>query len=317
MNHHRTALPQLDAAAFLADGGIETSLIFDDGIDLPDFASFHLLSTTAGRRALERYFERYAELAVRFSTGIVLETPTWRSSPDWGARLGYSFEDLMRINGEAVRLVDGVRRRFETPSAPIVVSGCVGPRGDGYDPGQLMTAEEARAYHAPQIRAMTEAGADMISAITMTNLEEGVGVIRAARAVDMPVAVAFTVETDGVLPTGQPLAEAITAADEATEAYAAYYMVNCAHPTHFSHVLDERASWTHRIRGVRANASRMSHAELDEATELDPGDPDELASQYAELRRRLPGVTVLGGCCGTNEVHVEAIAKACVATATA
>ena len=309
---YRTQLPQLDRPVFLTDGGIETSLIYDEGIDLPDFAAFPLLDQPDGRAALKRYFEAYIAIAVRDGAGIVLETATWRANPDWAARQGYGAEDLKRINREAVELLVELRSQYETPDTPIVISGCIGPRGDGYQPGSLMTADEARAYHRLQAETFAGTDADLVTAITMTYPAEAIGIVRAARDAVMPVVISFTVETDGRLPTGESLADAIRAVDEATDAHAAYYMVNCAHPTHFSSVLDTDAEWTSRLGGIRANASSMSHAELDEATELDAGNPAELAEQYRDLRRLAPSLRVLGGCCGTNHEHVGAISSACV-----
>lgn len=304
-------LPQLTADVFLTDGGIETTLIFDDGIDLPDFAAFALLDEDAGRAALVRYFERYAQIAARSGVGAVLETPTWRASSDWGARQGYDTADLDRVNRDAVALVREVADRFAGARTPIVTSGCIGPRGDGYQPGALMTASEAQHYHVAQAWSLAAGGAELITAITMLYPAEAIGVVESAREAGLPAVVSFTVETDGALPTGESLAAAITAVDEATGSYPAYYMVNCAHPTHFAPVLDPEAAWTARLGGIRANASKMSHAELDEAEELDAGDPAELAGEYRALRDRFPNLRVLGGCCGTNHVHIEAIASAC------
>jgi S-methylmethionine-dependent homocysteine/selenocysteine methylase len=311
MSKYRHHLPQLDAPTFLTDGGIETTLIFHDGFELPDFAAFALLADPAGRAALHRYFDSYAAVATRDGVGIVLETPTWRASADWGARAGYGVEDLEAINHDAVDLLVEVRARHETPSTPIVISGCVGPRGDGYQVDATMTAQEARNYHALQARAFAASEADLVTAITMTYVEEAIGVTEASRSAGMPVVISFTVETDGRLPSGQPLGEAIEAVDAATGAYPAYYMVNCAHPTHFASVFDDSPAWTARIGGVRANASKLSHAELDEAEALDAGDPAELAEQYAELRAALPGLRVLGGCCGTDHSHIDAISQRC------
>ena len=305
-------LPQLEAEVFLTDGGLETTLIFDDDIDLPDFAAFGLVDDAAGREALVRYYDRYAEIAVRDGVGIVLETPTWRASADWAARQGYSLEDLVRLNRDAVTLLEGRRDAHATAASPVVISGCIGPRGDGYQPGELMGVEEARTYHGVQARAFADAGVDLITAITMTHVTEAQGVVEAARAVETPVVISFTVETDGVLPSGEGLGQAIEAVDAATGAYAAYYMVNCAHPDHFAGVLDPAQPWTGRIGGIRANASRMSHEELDEAEELDRGDPAELGGLYRLLREEHPQVKVLGGCCGTDHTHIDAISAACV-----
>jgi len=309
MPAYRHHLPQLDAEVFLTDGGIETTLIFEDGFDLPDFAAFTLLTDPTGRDALTRYFDAYATIASRDRIGIVLETPTWRANPDWGVRQGYSIEELEAVNRDAVDLLLDTRRRHETASTKVVISGCIGPRGDGYQVGTKMTVAEARAYHGIQARTFAATEADLVTAITMTYVDEAVGITEAARAAGMPVVISFTVETDGVLPSGQPLGEAIEAVDEATSRYPAYYMVNCAHPTHFRHLLDGSPAWSTRLGGVRANASTLSHAELDEAETLDNGDPTELAEQYLQLRSLVPSLRVLGGCCGTDHRHIDAISR--------
>lgn len=309
----RDRLPQLDADVFLADGGTETTLIFADGIELPDFAAFVLLDDAGGRAALTRYFDRYAAVARRDGVGIVLETATWRASPDWAARLGYGVDQLADANRAAVDLLVDVRDRYQTPQTPVVISGCIGPRGDGYRPEARMTREEARDYHAVQIRTFADTPADLVTVMTMTDPVEATGVADAAREAGMPVVVSFTTETDGSLPTGEPLATAIAAVDRDTGGYPAYYMINCAHPTHFASVLDPAAPWAGRVRGIRANASKLSHAELDAADVLDAGDPDELAADYQELRRILPRLTVLGGCCGTDDRHVSAISATVLA----
>jgi S-methylmethionine-dependent homocysteine/selenocysteine methylase len=312
---YRDHLPQLDAPVFLTDGGCETTLVFHDGFDLPDFAAFPLLRDPAGRAALDRYLDGYAAVAARDGVGIVLETATWRASADWGARLGYDAAALDAANRDAVDQVLDARRRHETPTTPVVVSGNIGPRGDGYVVGQAMSADEARTYHAAQVRTFATTAADLVTAMTMNYVEEAIGIVQAAAEAEMPVVIAFTVETDGLLPSGQALGEAIQAVDAATDGYVSYFMVNCAHPTHFAHLFEDGPAWAARIGGVRANASKMSHAELDEATELDPGDPDELAEDYLVLRRLLPELRVLGGCCGTDHGHVGAISAACAVPA--
>lgn len=305
------ALPQLDRL-FLTDAGLETDIMFNRGIDLPHFASITLLQTRDGRRALEDYYRGFLDLAQRMGTGLVLEGATWRSSPDWAEPLGMTLAELDRLNAAAISMLIALRAAYQSDANPIIVSGCIGPRGDGYDPGRIMRIDEAQIYHAHQAHIFHLADVDMISAITMTNIAEAVGVTLAAKALHVPVAISFTVETDGCLPTGDQLAGAIAAVDEATENYPAYYMINCAHPTHFAGSLVENAPWTARIRGIRANASACSHAELDAMTELDIGDPADFAAQHKELLERFPHITVLGGCCGTDLRHVTAIAEACI-----
>jgi len=307
---YRNSLPQKGGALFLTDGGIETTLIFQDGLDLPHFAAFHLLRDPKGREALVRYYERYIAIAKADGLGFVLESPTWRASADWGARLGYSAGDIVAANQASLQLMHALRDRHETATSPMVVSGCVGPRGDGYDPGQVMTAAEAEAYHGLQIAAFAEAHADMVSAVTMTNANEAIGVTRAATKAGMPVAISFTVETDGRLPTGQSLADAVCEVDVVTGKAPAYYMINCAHPTHFQETLGDEP-WVRRIGGLRANASKRSHQELNDSPDLDAGNPIELGGEYRELVRRHPQINVLGGCCGTDHRHIECIALAC------
>ena len=307
-----TTLPQLSPSRpFLSDGGIETDLVFHHGIDLPAFAAFVLLDRDGGPDALRAYYRPYLDLARRHGTGLVLETPTWRANADWGRALGYGPRALARVNRDAVALVRALAD--EALDVDVVVSGCVGPRGDGYIVGETMTAPEAAAYHLAQVAAFAEAEADLTTAMTMTYAEEAVGFVRAAESVGLPSVVAFTVETDGRLPSGQTLADAVRLTDDATGGAAAYFMVNCAHPTHFEHVLD--GDWTGRVRGLRCNASACSHAELDAAESLDEGDPAGLAVGYRQLAERLD-LAVVGGCCGTDVRHVAAIAEALLGTAT-
>ena len=304
---YRQALPQLSGGTFVTDGGMETTLIFRDGLELPCFAAFALLRTEAGTDALRAYFRPYLEVARDRGVGLVLDAPTWRANPDWGAKIGYTAGELDAVNRKAVALLEEVR---SGEPGPVVVSGCVGTRGDGYRPGELMSAAEAERYHAAQVETFADTTADLVSALTMTYVEEAIGVVRAAKRAELPVVISFTVETDGRLPSGTALADAIDRVDAETDGAAAYFMVNCAHPTHFAHVLEDGSPWTDRIRGVRANASRKSHAELDESEELDEGDPAELADQYTAPRPRLRNVNVVGGCCGTDHRHIAAICDA-------
>ena len=308
---YRDHLPQLERGRlFLTDGGIETVLIFHEGLDLPAFAAFDLLKDERGTDALRRYYARYAELAASRGLGFVAESPTWRASPRWAAEIGYTRAELAAFNRKAIALMEEIRA--DHPGTTVVISGCVGPQDDGYHPTQRLSAEAAEAYHATQIATFADTAADLVTAITMTYAEEAIGVTRAAVAVGLPVVISFTLETDGRLPSGQSLHEAIAQVDGETDVAPAYYMLNCAHPTHFDAVLAE-PNTQERVRGLRANASLRSHAELDEATELDEGDPRDLAARYAALA--LPKLNVLGGCCGTDHRHIEAIAGAFSPTA--
>jgi len=311
MARYRNQLPQLGGNFFLTDGGMETTLVFHEGWELPDFAAFDLLRRPGGEEALRNYYRVYAALAKRFGAGLILESATWRANADWGSRLGYGRDDLAEANRRAIRMLEEIRAQDEDDRTGAVISGCIGPRGDGYVPGSQMSEKQAENYHRDQIETFAGCGADMVAAATMNYVEEAVGIARASRQAGMPAAISFTVETDGRLPTGQTLQNAIEQVDADTSSYPCYYMINCAHPTHFEHVLTGGASWVERIRGLRANSSIKSHAELNESPELDIGNPVEFGQQHARLKQRLSHLNVLGGCCGTDHRHVEQVAHAC------
>ncbi|MEM8854718.1 MAG: homocysteine S-methyltransferase family protein, partial [Pseudomonadota bacterium] len=277
------ALPQLSGAPFLTDGGFETSLIFHQNVELPLFAAFVLLDSPDGRKAIADYYGPYLEIAAASGVGFILETPTWRASRDWGKQLGYAAHDVDRINRDAVAFMRSLKAEF-AGKGPVVVSGNIGPRGDGYQPDTMMTAEAARAYHTHQVAAFAKAGADMVHAMTMTHVGEAAGIALAAQAEGVPVALSFTVETDGRLPSGQPFGEAIEETDALTGEGPVYYGLNCAHPDHFREQMAGGGAWRERVWVLRANASRLSHAELDAAEDLDDGNPHELAQDYAALR---------------------------------
>ena len=296
----------------LTDSGLETWLVFHRGVDLPEFAAFPLLEDADGRTLLNEYFSDHLRLAEDAKTGVVLETPTWRANADWGAKLGYDAAALDRVNRAAVAFLRDLAQEFD--DVDLIVSGNLGPRGDGYNPSELLAPEDAESYHGTQIDSFVAAGADRVTMLTATHTGEAIGVVRAAAAARIPVVTAFTVETDGRLPSGQPLHEAIAEVDDATGGAALHFGINCAHPDHFADALDVDHAAIGRIELLRANASRASHAELDQAEDLDDGDPTELAGQYAQLLERHPHLRVLGGCCGTDTRHVEAIARACVTT---
>lgn len=298
----------------LTDAGLETVLVFDEGFELPQFASFPLVDSDEGRVALRRYYQPFLELARDREVPFVLSTPTWRASPDWGRLLGYEGDDLAAVNRRAVAFVEGVRDEVLEPAErrDVLIEACVGPRSDAYRPTLLMDAAEAERYHAVQLRTLAEAGCVQAISLTLTYTEEAIGIVRAATAAELPVVVGFTVETDGRLPSGDSIEEAILAVDDATESAAEFFMINCAHPTHFAGSLPEGDARS-RIGGLRANASTRSHEELDEADELDSGDPADLAERYVALRRELPELEVLGGCCGTDIRHVTAMCDAWLA----
>lgn len=309
MAKYRYDLPQRRGGIFLTDGGMETTLIFHRGLELPHFAAFVLLDSADGRAHLKQYYEAYLAIARQHGLGFVLDSPTWRANPDWAAKLGYDADRLKAVNMGAVGFLEELRGTWEASGLPCVINGAIGPRGDGYKAGN-MEAAEALDYHSSQIAAFAEAGADMVTAFTLNSINEAIGVVRAARLHAIPVAISFTVETDGRLVRGETLREAIEAVDRATDNACEYFLINCAHPTHFESALKAGEPWVERIHGVRANASAKSHAELDESETLDSGDPVDLGRRYVALRRAFPRMRLLGGCCGTDHRHVAAICEA-------
>ena len=311
--NYRKSLPQLlSPTVMLSDSGMETDLIFHEGFDLPLFASFTMLDDAVGREALRSYYRRHVQVAREAHVGFLFEAATWRASIAWAKQLGLDETAVADVNRRAIDLVVELRDEAGEMQGPMVISGLIGPRGDAYNPTQLMTADEAERYHAAQIETLARTEADLVTALTLTYAAEAIGIVRAARRAQMPVVISFTVETDGALPDGSSLGDAIGTVEDKTESYPAYYGINCAHPSHFLGVLDSREEWTSRIKMIRANASRCSHAELDEAETLDDGDPAELGREYAEIRARFPQINVLGGCCGTDVRHVRSIARACI-----
>ena len=290
---------------FVTDGGLETDLIFHHGVDLPDFAAFPLVEQPGGRELLAGYYDGYADVSRRAGVGLTLETPTWRANHDWGARLGYDAAALDRVNRAAVAFLHERREAHaDLHDAGVLVGGAIGPRGDGYVAGDRLTPEEYADYHRPQLASFKAADADLATVLTLVGADEATGIVAAARDVGLPIGVGFTVETDGRLADGTPLRAAMAEVDAAGGPD--WFLVNCAHPSHVAPGLDD-GDWTARIAGFRPNASRMSHAELDEAEELDEGDPADLQASLVAMVSQLPGLQILGGCCGTDVRHVAAL----------
>lgn len=295
---------------YLTDGGMETTLVYHKGIELNHFASFELLNNEHGRQVLREYYQHYIDIAIKNEIDFILETPTWRSHSDWGPVMGYSAHQLSEINKYSVKFLREIIQDQNYDPEKFVISGCIGPRGDGYAPGKLMNTTEAKVYHQTQIQDFAFADVDIVTAMTINYAEEAAGMVKAAQYFGIPVVISFTVETDGKLPSGQSLAQAVQTVDEETSGYVTHYMINCAHPSHFKKVLEQADGyWIRRIRGIRANASCKSHEELDNSESLDTGDKHELAEGYRALRELLPNLKVIGGCCGTDHGHIEQICR--------
>ncbi len=305
---HTDIIPQLSGPLFLTDGGLETDMIFNHGIELPCFSAINLMRTEYGRLKLQRYYSEYLGLARKNRAGFILESPTWRASTDWAEPMGLGQQELANLNRQAIRML--IRMKQDNISSiPVCVSGCIGPRGDGYVDELAMDPAAAYAYHAPQIKLLADSGVDVVSALTMTNINEALGITQAAADVGVPVVISFTVETDGRLSGGESLASAIAAVDTLSSVSPRYYMINCAHPEHFARIIDSGTRWARRIGGLRVNASRCSHQELDNSDTIDDGNPEELAHDVAAVVELMPWLAVIGGCCGTDYRHIRAISS--------
>lgn len=309
MGVYQRVLPQISGKTCITDGGLETYLIFQKKIDLPEFAAYDLLRSEEGYGILFDYYKTYAVLARKFKLGLILETPTWRANTDWGQKIGDTTDKLHELNVASVKLISHIREEFENEDTPIIISGCLGPRGDGYSPEYMMTAAQAQQYHSTQINSFSSVNVDMVSALTINYIDEAIGITQAAKHHGLPVSISFTVETDGKLPTGESLEEAIHTVDQATNKGPVYYMINCAHPTHFDHLINIGNTWLERLQGIRGNASCMSHEELDKSETLDDGDPEVFGIEINKLREISNKITVLGGCCGTDHRHIEQICR--------
>lgn len=313
MGIYRDRLPQLLGKNCITDGGLETDLCFNHNIELPEFAAYDLLRTQAGYSRLFEYYKSYAELAQGHGVGLVLDTPTWRANPDWGEKIGDSREELHRLNMAAVKLIERVRALYQREETPIVISGCIGPRGDGYRPERQMSRRESQLYHAEQLGTFAKSNVDMVAALTLNYVDEAVGITEEAQELGLPICISFTVETDGRLPTGQSLESAITEVDQATNNGPVYYMINCAHSSHFDHLFTSDETWLGRIKGLRGNASCLSHEELDNSEILDDGDPEAFGKELGDIKAHCRHLTVFGGCCGTDYRHIEQVCHNLVA----
>jgi len=312
MQSRAPKLPHQTGDIYLTDGGTETWLMYKRGFDLPEFSAFHLLNDKRATAAIRDYYRAFADIAVKLGTGFIFDSLTYRASRDWGRLLGYSPAGLAEMNHRCLDLYREIAAEAGLAPERTVISGCIGPKGDAYRSNEALTAESAETYHREQIETFSDAGADIVTALTLNAADEAIGIARAAAKAGLPSVISFTLEKDRRLRSGETLGQAIQTVDAATGAAPAYYMINCSHPVDFGPVLTD-GGWTERIRGLRANASTLDHGTLCQLGHLEEGDPDELAAQYRDLRAALPGLNVFGGCCGTDFVHVERIGKALLA----
>ena len=301
-------LPQQSGKLMTTAGGFETWMQYVDGFKLRHFCAFELLNDARGLGCLRDYHRKVVEAATANGFGVINEGLHYRSSRDWGELIGFSREALLEINVRGIEFYRDFAREYAGPDTPMLVGGVVGPRGDAYNIGRLPDAAEAEDYHSEQIRIFREAGADHVTAMTFSSVDEAIGVARAAKSVGIPVVISFLLARGGRLKGGETLEEAITRVDSATDDAPAYYMINCTHPTEFEPALTT-GKWISRLGGFMPNAVAMETLDLCKLGHLEDGDPVELGAQMGALAQRFPHINVWGGCCGTDGRHIGEITR--------
>ncbi|HEY8592653.1 MAG TPA: homocysteine S-methyltransferase family protein [Sphingomicrobium sp.] len=302
--------PFLSGLRYLAEGGQETELMYGHGFELPKFALFPLLDDAAAVVQLKAMYEAVLQVAVRHRMSVMLGGLDYRASPDWAGLLGIDAVRLADYQHRSVAFLREVAEPYLEKLPHILVSGIVGPQGDAYERNQTVTASSAEAYHGTQMDNLASAGVDLVQAMTFTSSHEAIGVIRAAQARELPIVVSFMTDSPDE-PGGQrSFRQTIEDVDRATDSYALFYGINCAHPREFEPLLRDQGEWLNRIGLLRPNASAKDKVELCQIGHLERGDARELAQLMGVLAARLPNVRVLGGCCGTWDEHLDLIAGA-------
>ncbi len=286
----------------LTDGAIETRAVYEFHRDLTDLEVFTLLGDAQGREILHTIYSTYAQIAAKFNVPMQLGTPTWRASRNWTG-------DVAEVNAQAVALV---REVASSTGARVVIAGVIGPSSDGYDPSGALNTEDAVTYHREQASALASAGVDLLYAPTFPVTDELQGAARAMSEMKLPFAVAPMLHADGKMPDGTTLAAAIARLDEDAAARPWHYMLGCLYPTHAATALESlfrsAPALAHRVVGLKANGSPLPPESLDGSTTLQTTAPDVFARDLWECAQNF-GLHVLGGCCGTDTRHIEALAE--------
>ncbi len=308
-NECKRRLPEANDRLFLTEAGIETTMMYKKDWEFRHFCLFELLQNDRFVDDLRTYHTGLIEVAVEHKVGHLLDGVHYRASPDWGALLGMSEQQLADLTAKGIEIYSELSQEYATEDTPIPVGCCIGPRGDAYNADLVMSAEEAEEYHSVQIATAKSAGADFISALTFNHIEEAIGITRAASAAEIPIIMSFSLGREAVLKTGPTIGDAIEAVEVATDRAPLFYMINCNHPIDFAPAIAAPGRWIDRLKGVRPNASSLDHGILCKLGHLEEGDPIELGQQMGDLARRFPQLNVFGGCCGTDRPHMEQIAK--------
>jgi S-methylmethionine-dependent homocysteine/selenocysteine methylase len=288
----------------LTGRGIETRIIYEFKRPIGDFEAYKLLRDEAGRDILRRIYGSYAEIAVRYKLPIQLGTPTWRASCKWTT-------NVESVNAAAVELLRVVMRQFA--GARIILAGVIGPASDGYEAREALSAQDAFAYHRDQTDDLARLDVDLLYAPTFPAFSELFDVARSMAQTGRPYALAPMLHPNGTMLDGTPLADAINRIDAEITPSPSHYMIGCLYPTHAQTALRalraSRPDLVKRVRGLKANASPLAPEALDKLNHLAATDVQVWVRDALACAREFD-LTILGGCCGTDEHYIDALAKA-------
>ena len=296
------------ATAILTEGAIVTRLVYEFGLSVPDSASFVHLFQDDGRRALRAVYESYMTIAAQYGIPMQVGTATWRAHSDGLVKQGWIAPgDLRTVNREAVVFLQDLRRSLKLEGT-VYIAGVIGPRVDGYDSAGAPNAEDASAYHAAQADVFAQSGVDVLYAPTFASTEELLGLSRACAATTLPYVVAPIINAHGFLPDGVSLADAVARIDAGVSRPPIHFQIGCVHPSHYLHA-STHMTWPNsgRVVGLQANASTLSPSELENLSHAAGDDAEAFADHMMTLHRH--GAKILGGCCGTSDAHIRALAR--------
>ena len=300
---------QVSGLIYLTEGGQETEVMYRHGFDLPEFAMFPLLDQPDAVEVVRAMYSAVLDTAERHGCAVLLGGLDYRASPDWAGLIGYDPTALAAMQTRAIEFLREVSDPYRDRLPDVRIAGIVGPRGDAYQVNPTITADESEEYHSVQLATLAASGVDLVEAMTFNNVDEAVGLARAASSAGLPLSVSFVLDSDHNLNGGPSLKEAIESVDAAAGSdRPAFYGINCSHPFEFMPAI-ESGEWFKRIRCLRPNAAAADKISLCTLGHLEEGDPVELGSLMGQLAADYPHIDIWGGCCGTWDKHLDHIAR--------
>jgi homocysteine S-methyltransferase len=298
-----------NSPCILGEGAVIERLRRDPGLTLdPHLVNAAFLYERTSRAALEAILHQYLAIGREFGLPLLVSTPTWRASRERIAAAGYARAD---VNGDNVRFLEELRQGTGEYARQVVVCGLMSCRGDAYRPAAALTLDEARQFHAWQAEKLAAAGVDLLLAATLPALSEAIGLALALAATGTPYLISFVARAQGTLLDGTPLKEAIAAIDAAATPPPLAYLLNCTHASFaraaLLHPVNSSPLVRQRVVGLLANTAALTPEELDDSATLVEEAPETFAAGVAALHSEL-GLKLLGGCCGTDDRHIRALA---------